>query len=234
MGNDGSSESPDDITRVRLIKPSAGPLAEFLGARLFARTQTLRGRVADLDRELGFRYPTIEIIPVCFRTSADKDAVVFARTTYRCFEGTTRIVVQVSALTIVGFSDDEVDGVLAHEWLHYVWQTIEFAKAVRPTPTGDLISSPNDSTNDAVSFDEYTRDDSQRQVEDSSWLSERLARLCRRITHSGPGESGLLAYREWLRLGYPTEMMSLSHRFTGSIDLDETLVARAGELGLLS
>src|SRR5258708_2523812 len=117
----------DDIVKLGRVK-----LIGFPGAldpstirKINERSERLAKRIDEIDAEIGFTYPPIEILPRCILAPWEGH-VIFARTTFRRTEEEGYMVVQLSAPTILAFADKQLDAILSHEFLHYVWKTIDF------------------------------------------------------------------------------------------------------------
>lgn len=229
----------DDIVRVgrvRLIE-FPGKLDPSMIRTISERSELLEKRINDIDAEIGFTYPPIEILPRCILTPWGGD-VIFAQKSFRRFAEEGYIVVQLSAPTILAFTDERLDAILAHEFLHYVWDTINFLSAATPEAEGILVSRTIDEHPDYMkSSESYPGLDSDQQAVDLDWLPARLVVLCRRLSGSEKDlfiESQMLdVFREWLRRGYPTEKLDPDYRYLGPLNLDEAVIGRAKQLGLL-
>jgi hypothetical protein len=229
----------NDIARIGRVK-----LVEFPGV-LDAATvraaiqgsERIAKRISEIDAEIGFTYPPIEILPRCLVTSWED--FVFGRTAFRTFEKQAYMVVQLSTPTILAFSDQQLDAVLAHEFLHYVWSTIDFMLAAGPTIDGIAISKTVDKhVNYLKSEGSYEALDLQQQAKDSHWLTARFLDLHRKISGAGKHQlitnSALDVFRDWVQRGYPTERVDPEYRYQGPLTLDDRLIARARQLGLLA
>lgn len=223
------------IGRVRLVGfPDSLPPS--LVRRIRERSEFLANRIDNLDAEIGFTYPPIEITPRCI-VGPWEGHVVFARKSFRTFNETGYIIVQISAPSILAFSADRIDAILAHEFLHYVWDTINFLSYATEI-NGVLVSNVIDEHPDYMKSEEsHDVLDSERQAVDVNWLPMRLVELHRRL--SGPNKnlfikpSMLEVFEKWLRRAYPTEKIDPDYRYRGPLNLDDALVARARKLGLL-
>jgi hypothetical protein len=225
------------IGRVRLVG-FPGALDRCIIRKIRVQAERLARRIDKIDSEIGFTYPPIEILPVCLLAPWE-DSVVFAKKSFRCFEEEGFIVVQVSAPTILAFTREPLDAVLAHEFLHYVQDTISFmSTATREGGSGILISRTEDQHPEYMkSEDSYETLDLQMQAADRDWLPARLLALHRNL--SGPNKdlfvksSMLDAFREWLGKGYPSERFDPDLRYQGPLNLDDAVIDHARYLGLL-
>jgi hypothetical protein len=224
------------VGRVRLFG-FPGQLDSSMAHTIRERSELLAKRINDVDAEIGFTYPPIEILPYCILTPWEGD-VIFARKSFRNLEEEGYIVVQLSAPTILAFPDEQLDAILAHEFLHYVWDTINFLSAAAPGTQGVLVSTPEDKHPDYMkSSESYEAIDLDQQAVDSDWLPARLVVLYRRLSGSKKDlfiEGCMLdVFREWLRRGYPTKKLDPDYRYKGPLNLDEAVIERARQLGLL-
>ena len=223
------------IGRVRLVDFPGG-LHPSMVRKISERSEFLAKQVDDIDTEIGFTYPPIEILPSCILPPWGEH-IIFALKSFRRFDEVGYMVVKLSAPTILAFKGEQLDAILAHEFLHYVWHTISFMSATTEVD-GVLVSNTIDEHPDYMKSPEtYENIDSKERAVDSDWLPARLVTLSRKL--SGPKKdqfitsSMLDVFDKWLRKGYPTQKMDSDYRYQGHLVMDSAVIGRARQLGLL-
>ena len=147
----------DDVPRVSILKTPALPLD--VAAALFRRVRWLRLDLETIDAELGLRFPPVEVVPVCcMRTLRDGTRRnVVGRVRLRPCGGVDRFTVQLPAPVLLEYPDDLIRGILAHEFLHVVYWTLEVARFAEANPGGTFrFGQKADPRTDGVSTAEST------------------------------------------------------------------------------
>ncbi len=201
-----------------------------LRAHLLPRVRTLREIVPRLDRELGLSVPPIEVVPECWHQSPADGNTGFAHASvFPSDRSAVRVfTVRMSGASLVAFDDDLIQGILAHEFLHYVWDTIKLASRISgASETVDLMDHEYD-----TSFDSSRERDVLLQVNPDEWLSPRLIQLCKRAEDSDDPavDKAMEALVRWYQEGLPTTAVDTGYRTRGRFCLDDRVVARAHEL----
>ncbi len=201
-----------------------------LRAHLLPRIRGLRDIVSQLDHELGVSVPPIEVVPECWHQSLGDGSAGFAHASVFPVErDSVRVFsVRMSGASLAAFDDDLIQGIIAHEFLHYVWDTITFgSKVSEGSGTMDLMVHEYETT-----FDSRRERDVLLQVDPDEWLSPRLIRLCRRAEDSkDPAvDTAMEALVRWYEDGLPATTVSTGYATRGRFCLDDRVVAKAREI----
>lgn len=220
-------EQPKNAPRVAVRWDTLiGSVPLDVRAQIAGRVRWLRDMLPKLDEELGIRYPTIEVIPTCWvgqMENGDPFSVHAAVTIVKQAD-TNMIIVQVSAFSLLVFSNDMVLGLLAHEFLHYVHFTVECAK-----PVLDLNVTPDGVTYHA-NDEEHARLDAAWQASIEDWLSPRLATLKAQFEmgFSDPAvKQALLTIKSWRDTKrFPVSVAQMDFRTEGSVTVATDVLAK--------
>src|SRR5688572_29694265 len=105
-----------------------------VAARIAGAAQHLRREIVPtLTKHLGVTFPFVLVKRVCWlhKLGDGTGGMVKARMgPLGLPDGTGIWAIQVSAVALLEYSDDLMAGLLAHEFLHYVWFTLESAEQV--------------------------------------------------------------------------------------------------------
>lgn len=217
----------NEIGRVRLATGGAERLPLEVRFEIAGRLRWLRAELPRLDEVLGVTYPPITVYPVCWILEVPSGPVHAGARPVRREAGSWYLGVEVSAASLLAFSDEICRGLLAHEFRHYVHQTLLIHDAV----SSGKRSLTRGEMREPQTFTEYRRLEPETQVPEH-WLGEELAALARRAEHHTDPEvmSGLARLRtEWLDRGYPAERINRNYQTDGYIVLDTSVVERAAE-----
>ena len=227
--------------RVRLIDAGRqSALPDEVARKLDARMLWLRGQQIALDDELGLPFPRIEVIPAAWRNTLE-DGTPGAVPARVSISGEAEdgdddhvwFVIQASAAALLEFDDDLMLGVLAHEFLHVVQNSLAVWWHVHGGGERTPLQLEPDSYQ--RSLDDYRRLDSAMQANPDLWLSDRLRRLEAAMgTERNPDVArGLRAITEnWIDAGLPAEQVPGTLK-GGFIAIDERIIQRARELGVI-
>lgn len=216
----------NEVGRVRIATAGRERLPLEVRFEIAGRVAWLRGELQRLDKVLGLTYPPITVYPVCWILEVPSGPVHAGVRPVRRQADSWYLGVDVSAASLLAFPDAILRGILAHEFRHYVHDTLMIHEAVL---SGN--SSLTTVGREPQTFDEYRRLEPERQVPEH-WLGEELAALARRAERSTDPEviSGLASLKtEWLERGYPAEVFDRKYQTSGYIVLDTTAVAWAAE-----
>jgi len=158
------------------VKPSPiRPLPWSVAAALKRQASVLEGRLQQLDAELGLAYPPVDVLQVFWRVPGEA-RVVHARVILKSFADINWFRVEMLAPSLISLADNEdlLDGILAHEFLHYVWLTL----AAKQAALGHL--DVRALKHDGNYPESYEALDHARQVPPEGWLTPRLQRLMMR------------------------------------------------------
>ena len=178
-----------------------------------------------MDREIGFTYPPVLIVPVCWlNTMRDGTAGhVPGRVTVSAPAGFNQFVVEVTAPALLEYPDDLIVGVLAHEWLHVVHDTIAItARAEGGRQTIDLIT-PSNRDDYSKSWAAYRRVDGAWQASATKWLSPRLRQCAARVETINVDDILGRIDKTWVSRGLPVETPQLDYEVS-DISLDHSIV----------
>ncbi|MBI2862621.1 MAG: hypothetical protein HYX89_07365 [Chloroflexi bacterium] len=150
----------------------------------------------------------------------------------------SEMVIQVCAPTLLACDDSEIlDAIVAHEFLHYVRDTIRFYSQATVSADGTVRSeAPDEFTDYLASEEAYSRIDPQLQVGQGPWLSTRLIAAVNRLEHTAVDEQDHIVQwtcEHWLGKGYPVQVMDPDYRFRGPLSLHEGIIDKAIALGLV-
>ncbi len=215
------------------VKPSLiGPLRGSVTAALKRQATVLEGRLQQLDAELGLAYPPVDVLPVFWQVPGEA-RVVHARVILKSFTDINRFGVEILAPSLISLADnrDLLDGVLAHEFLHYVWLTI----AAKQAALGHLDHhAPKHDDNYPENYEAL---DHARQVPPEGWLTPRLQRLMMRAEDETSDECRSLdrsIIDDWVLCDLPSSPLSLDFEFGGKLLVDESILERAVALQLVT
>lgn len=207
-------------------------------ARIAGEVQWLRRElIPRLDAELGVSFPPVIVFQECWRNEKEKGfgpGFALGRVAPFPFDGCHWFTVQLPAASLLSFQRDLVEGVLAHEFLHYVWWSLGVQRA---HATGAVTLEQDIPGYLDGSADDYQRLDRTQAVEASQWLSERLQVLVRRIENSDSREvmAGLQRIQtDWVNKDLPVvSLVDLRFHVDGLLATDKNLmeVAQRSERG---
>jgi hypothetical protein len=209
------------------------PLPLDVAATLAGRVRWLRREVEVLDAEIGVKYPPVEIVPVFWLHELRDGTMgdVPGRVTPRPYDTSNRYVVQIAAPALLEYGDDFIVGVLAHEFLHVVFDTLNVAHRAQANPSVRTIRRPGEKEY-AGSWSDYRRIDAEWQVEPGTWLTPRLQRLAALAEAIGAAFVDAAVARiksNWIDKGLPVERIDLKFEVHG-IALDPAIIERAAVL----
>jgi hypothetical protein len=142
---------------------------------------------------------------------------------------------QLCAPTLLVATNDQVDAVLGHEFLHYVRQTLYFCSITDVGEGGIAVARTEDEhPNYMNSLAEYLRIDPQLQASSAHWLSPRLDALVRAFESPDKPHRQRIANRtfeRWIAAGYPVESMDPNYRYEGPLMLDDSIAEKARRFG---
>jgi hypothetical protein len=221
----------DEYPRVSVLRDVA-TLPLDVAATLAGRVRWLRGVVARLDAELGITYPPVEIVPALwFDQLADGTrGDVPGRVVPRPSGDSHRYVVQVTAPALLEYGDDLIEGVLAHEFLHVVFNTLEIVRRAEADPSLRRIDTVNEAY--TKSWSDYRRLDAEWQVDPTGWLTPRLQRLASSVDDdNNPALRAAIAriVSHWIGNDLPVTKPDLHYSVDG-ITIDFEIVDRAALL----
>jgi hypothetical protein len=214
--------------RVSVLK--ASPVLPLeVAASLVGRVRWLRQEVERLDAEIGLTYPPIEVVPVCWiHRLADGTAGYVPARVNVCRRGDDhQFVVQVAAAALLTYDDDLLRGVLAHEFLHVVYDTLRICEFVQAGNQGRVLSLELPGYDRSWKF--YRQRDRQRQVDGALWLSGRLLGLVEAVEEHPNDRLDAAVARineHWIRKGLPVEAPRAAYQ-APNILLDEAIIERA-------
>ena len=217
----------NEVGRVRLAADGAERLSLEVRAKIAGRIRWLRAELDRLDDVLKLTYPPIRVYPVCWVCAKPTGPVHAITRPVLRQPGRWYLGVDLSAASLLAFSDEIVRGILAHEFRHYAHQTLMIHAAV----LAGKRSLDYGGTRQPHTFTEYRHLEPETQVPEH-WLGEQLAALARRAELSTDAEvmSGLAWLKtEWADRGYPVEMLNRDSVTDGHITLDTSVVERAAE-----
>jgi len=225
--------------RVHLIDANRA-LPDAVARKLDARMVWLRRQQIALDDELGVPFPRIEVIQAAWWNELEDGTpgavparVSISGETEHGDDDHVSFVIQASAAALLEFDDDLMLGVLAHEFLHVVQNSLAVWWHVHGV--GDRTPLQLEPDSYQRSLDDYRRLDSAMQANPGLWLSDRLRRLEAAMeTEPGPAVArGLRAITEnWIDAGLPAERVPGTLK-GGFIAIDERIIQRARELGVI-
>lgn len=214
--------------RVRVERRSG--IGTDVRVRMAAAAQTLRHTVLPrLDSELGVTFPLVSIAPVCwFHQMADGDGgLVSGRVGPLACGDRFVFGVLVCATPLLEYPEPLIEGVLVHEFLHYVWWTRRVEAAQRGGEA--TIDLSNDGLYRDYAY--YRQHDGDRAADPSTWLSARLRFLLGQVEDENSPE--LKAARErvavkWVKPGLlDVEPVSLQFAVNGTFVLDEQILSKS-------
>lgn len=229
-------EFVEKVGRATLSPEAEEKLPPGVFSELASCTRRLKSTLQGLDRELGLVYPAVRVAASCFAV-ADKNGqlrgFVPARTRTANHDHLLYWVIELSAHTPLICTPDLLQGILAHEFLHYAWYTVKLYEA---TVKGVPLSSALSVQEYVLSGDEaYKRIDTSTQVCPEAWLTTRLQSLAATVDDLHGLEAQSLFARtkvEWYDAGLPTEPGVIRYRYEGQAYLDSAILERANQLGL--
>jgi hypothetical protein len=205
-----------------------------VAAQIAGRTRWLRHTcIPRFDAELHVTFPLVVIKPVCWFHELGDGSSGMVKGRVGPFQTVNGAVwaVELSCVVMLEYSDAMIEGVLAHEFLHYVWLTKEMAaQAENGANKIDLGSDAY-----VKDYTHYRRIDANRAVHADKWLTSRLLDLMTAIEAS---ESSLIRTahariaKNWIepRL-VPVERLDPTFSYDGTFVLDEELMRQAIEKG---
>lgn len=220
----------DDFPRVSILKEPKLPLE--VAAAVAGRAGWLRHAVEAIDVELGLKYPPIEIVPVFWLhelrdgTSGNVPGCVMPRP----WEAFNRFTVQITAPALLEYGDDLIRGLLAHEFLHVVYETLEVVRTSESSAS-DGTARKSSQQEYEESWAHYRRIDADWQVDAGGWLSARLQRLAALVEREdGPVSAAIARIKStWVDNGLPVEKIDLKFEAHG-IAVDTAIIERAAQL----
>jgi hypothetical protein len=222
----------EGIGRVRLLPPSDGirPLPIPTRATIAAIVQQLRREtIPRFEYELGVPCPFIAIFPVCwFRRLADGSEGITHGQVGPHDTGSSLWIyaIRIPASSLLTLDAELVEGVLAHEFLHYAWETIELHRRnIIDGQTNVDFTMPDYHTDHS----NYLRLDRKQRVEPADWLPPRLAALAARVeNHNDEGMKAARARLEYAAAaGVPPCQSPTDYSLDGRFALDGHVLARA-------
>ena len=121
--------------RVIVLPSPEQPLPLDVRVRVADQARWLRReKIPALDAEIGHLFPLVVIHPSCWtRLSADGTPGILSHARVGPFETSagTVFAVHVAAASLLAFERELFDGVLAHEFPHYVWFSLRVIDAAR-------------------------------------------------------------------------------------------------------
>jgi hypothetical protein len=127
------------------------------------------------------------------------------------------------------YGDDLIEGVLAHEFLHVVKDTLDIARHAADHPE---VSWQRPGEQDYLkSWSDYRQIDAEWQVDPGAWLSPRLQRLAALAEGEGSLVNAAIARMKstWIDKNLPLEKLVMENEGQG-ITLDRAIVERAAQL----
>jgi hypothetical protein len=199
--------------RVKVLKSDIG-----LSSRIESRAKWLRRKcLPRLDDELGVSFPLVVVHPVLWRFSL-QGAEGTAHGGVKPFltAAGNVIAVHLSAASLLAYPDRLVDGILAHEFLHYVWIT------------GQIASGQTDLCADNYSgdFAQYVARDRLDAADPTEWLTERLKQATSTVEQGPDDHAARWMVKHWAQAGAPVEMLEVGFSAEGEYLLDATIVDR--------
>jgi hypothetical protein len=166
---------------VALAPEDSGNVSPTMLTRIKAHVDRLRRVVVPrLDSELGISCPLITVDPYFwFRQMGDGSeglsrAHVGPHQTGRWWV----YAIQLPASTLMLFEPVIIDGILAHEFVRYVWETMTlYQRSVVNGATDVQSADPRFYSTP----EEYEQLDRQRRAPPEAWLSPRLLKLLKRV-----------------------------------------------------
>jgi len=135
--NSDEPQGQRNVTRVKIIHHR---LPLDVAARLAGRAGWLRQLMPVLDAKLPLPYPPLEVYPANLHDEfADGTTMrLFGRVGLRPYTDANTITytVQITAPALLEFDDNLVQGVLAHEFLHVVADTLKAYEFMQSGATG--------------------------------------------------------------------------------------------------
>ncbi len=226
------------LPRVRVRHDKSRPLPMAIRQDLKRHADALGERLPALDTEIGIYYPPIEVPSIAW-TSYDAAgrlmSMPLARFLPLQFGKTYRLAVEVSPAALLAFGGSQLlDGVLAHEFLHYIWTTIHYLKkgsGLIPADSPESLEAEN-----VADYEDYKRKDKALQVSPEEWITERLADLVNRAEASEAAEMRFIQSSmvdTWVKKDLPVEPIDMRFSLKGMLDLDSAVIAKARLVGLL-
>jgi hypothetical protein len=222
---------PAVVSTAGRVRWAAGPpLPSDVRARVAGCMATLRREhIPVLDVELGVTYPLVRIVPACWwRELRDgSGGTPHARVAPIETDAGWVYGVQVAAASLLEMSAAQREGLLAHEYQHYVWMTLQAHDAMR----ADAGSIGTDIPGYDHSFEAYEAADKVVAVDDT-WLSPRLAELARAIESQArtAAKTRLTSaiLENWVQADLPIEKYVEGYNFAvNAFLLDEEIIRRA-------
>lgn len=207
------------LGRVRVEFEAGIPLS--LRPAFRKRAAWLRDLLPRLDDELGVAYPLVLVDPAVLRAKLDDGNTTTLHAAVGPFATSWGVLwsVRLSAATLLGLSEELIEGLLGHEFKHYINSSLMHS--------GDFTIE-----NYAENLEQYRRLDAQVAVP-NTWLSPRLASLTARIDDPNDpwsAEWQLWAIDHWLPVGGLVRSIDLNFNVKGALRLDDAIVRRAAEL----
>jgi hypothetical protein len=211
------------------------PLPMTIASAIAGRAAWLRRQLPTLDAELHLQYPPIEILPAAwYARTRDSSGLVPGRITISARTGTDRFTVQLSAPALLEYGEDLVLGVLAHEFLHVVYETLTVWRHVQRFGKGTKLDRTMPGYLD--SWVRYRRIDRAVQANPDLWLSDRLRELMRHVEADFNPRiiAAIKAMKaSWIDTGLPVAKGPRAYHSQG-VEIDDAIVERGIELGVIS
>jgi hypothetical protein len=211
------------VSKLRRVRRETKTLLPAgLNAQLLGRIEWLRRTVLRLDTELGVTFPLI-VVGTAFRQHSFPDGSTgIVHSAVGPFPSKWGAVwsVWLNPASLIALEEEAIEGVLAHEFLHYVWESIRTSEGLM------------DSTTDALDRDYayYKGRDQEAMVTESHWLTPRLWSLKARAEAIDASLEGAQLrdwiLNEWKPVGAAVELIDPRYKCAGKIMVDEDLVAR--------
>lgn len=217
-------------THVTLL---AHALPVDVASRLSDRARWLCRQLPTLDQELAVACPPIAIVPACWFTTIGREHVLVAgRATVREVGRRPQLIVEITAPTLLEYDDDFVVGVIAHEFLHVVEETIHRNRADRLRDWFGMHLPRPVLSGYGASWECYRRLDRALQAPPDLWLSERLQRLQARVENEPQDEAEGRVTQAWLGRALPVDHLAVDSLaiHVASLWLDPAIIARQDAL----
>jgi hypothetical protein len=220
------------MAELRML-PHALPLD--VAARLAGRVAAARQLVRQLDSTLPVPYPPVEILPAyLYDEMRDGSRMeLLARVGLRPYTDakTWSYTVQITAPTLLQFDDQLILGILAHEFLHVVADTLAAYKFLQNGSGRAYTQRLEPGYNH--SYERYLEVDRAAGADPHIWLTPDLRLLCARV-ESGDDPAVHAAVdridREWVARGLPIERSSPGTPVGVTIVLDSNIINHLSKL----
>jgi hypothetical protein len=214
--------------RVKVLSADP-PLPPDIRTAIAGRAAWLRDELPRLDAQLGVCYPPVEIVPVFWRhTLLDgTPGAISGRLTVVSTEAVRYYAVQVTAPYLLEADDDLVRGVLAHEFEHYVHNTLETHRRSRAGEREviDFAASKRDYQPSRAHYQQIDR--ARRRTECLPDALRTLKAQAGNDRDSVVTRVWAAVWANWVKAGLPTEQqVNLDVQRGSPITLDKCVIER--------